>query len=109
MLIYDKETGAMSIVAKDTGSFGFMLNNYQLDEGDVVYFTVNTELENEDPKIQKIVNSFQDHKALIQLSSADTDIPVGKYYYDIQVNTADGRVDTIVGPYKFKVLGGVTY
>jgi len=33
----------------------------------------------------------------------------GTYYYDIQVNTADGRVDTVLGPAKFKILGGVKY
>ena len=39
----------------------------------------------------------------IQITNADT------YLYDIQINTADGRVDTIVGPAKFKVIGGITY
>lgn len=109
MIKYDEETKAMKVIAKDTGSFGFKLVNYLLDEGDIVYFTVNTELEDPTPKIQKVITEFQNHMAVISLSSQDTDIPVGKYYYDIQVNTADGRVDTIVGPYKFKVLGGVTY
>ncbi len=109
MLKYDSETKAMSIVAKDTGGFGFKLDNYSLGEGDVVYFTVNTELENPEPKIQKVITEFQSNGAAIVLTSEDTDIPVGKYYYDIQINTADGRVDTVIGPYKFNVLGGVTY
>lgn len=109
MLIYDKDTKAMSIVAKDTGDFVISLDNYLLDEGDRVYFTVNSELEKPEPLIQKIIDTFEDYKAVVRLTTTDTDIPVGSYYYDVEVNTADGRVDTVMGPSKFKVLGGVKY
>ena len=54
MLIYDKDTKAMSIVAKDTGDFVVSIDNYLLAEGDRVYFTVNDELEKPEPLIQKI-------------------------------------------------------
>lgn len=109
MLNYNTDTQSMSIIAKDTGSFVVSLDNYILDDGDTVYFTVNDQLEGEEPKIQKIITSFNEHKAVIMLTSQDTDLPVGKYYYDVQINTADGRVDTVIGPHSFKVLGGVTY
>lgn len=109
MLIYDKDTKAMSIVAKDTGDFVISLDNYLLDEGDRVYFTVNSELEKPEPLIQKVIDTFEDYKAIVRLTTTDTDIPVGSYYYDVEVNTADGRVDTVMGPSKFKVLGGVKY
>jgi len=109
MLNYDKDTGAMSIIAKDTGDFAVAIDNYLLAEGDKVYFTVNTELENPNPIIQKVVDNFTNYKAIIHLDSKDTDIALGTYYYDVEVNTADGRVDTIIGPFKFKVMGGVKY
>jgi hypothetical protein len=109
MLIYDKETKAMSIIAKDTGDFVVSIGNYLLADGDKVYFTVNSELEKPEPLIQKVVDTFVDNKAIIRLTTEDTDIPVGNYYYDVEVNTADGRVDTIMGPAKFKVMGGVKY
>jgi hypothetical protein len=109
MLIFDKETKAMSIIAKDTGDFVVSIGNYLLADGDKVYFTVNSELEKPEPLIQKVVDTFIDNKAVIRLSTEDTDIPVGNYYYDVEVNTADGRVDTIMGPSKFKVMGGVKY
>ena len=109
MLNYDKDTKAMSIIAKDTGDFVVSIDNYLLDEGDKVYFTVNDALEKDEPLIQKVITVFDNHKAIIRLSTLDTDIPVGNYYYDIEVNTVDGRVDTVVGPAKFKVLGGVRY
>lgn len=109
MLIFDKETKAMSIIAKDTGDFVVSIGNYLLADGDKVYFTVNSELEKPEPLIQKVVDTFIDNKAVIRLTTEDTDIPVGNYYYDVEVNTADGRVDTIMGPSKFKVMGGVKY
>lgn len=109
MLIFDKDTKAMSIIAKDTGDFVVSIGNYLLAEGDKVYFTVNSELEKPEPLIQKEINTFTDNKAVIRLATEDTNIPTGNYYYDIEVNTADGRVDTIIGPAKFKVMGGVKY
>lgn len=109
MLIYDKDTKAMTIIAKDTGDFVISLDNYLLDEGDRVYFTVNDELEKPEPLIQKVITTFDDHKAVVRLTTTDTDIPVGSYYYDVEVDTADGRVDTVMGPSKFKVVGGVKY
>lgn len=109
MLIFDKDTKAMSIIAKDTGDFVVSIGNYLLAEGDKVYFTVNSELEKPEPLIQKEINTFTDNKAVIHLATEDTNIPTGNYYYDIEVNTADGRVDTIIGPAKFKVMGGVKY
>lgn len=109
MLTFDEDTRTMTIIAKDTGDFAVRLPNYLLDEGDKVYFTVNTDLELENPLIQKEITEFVDHMALVHLTSEDTDIQVGTYYYDIEVNTADGRVDTVIRPNKFKVLGGVKY
>ena len=109
MLIYDKDTKTMSIVAKDTGDFVVSIDNYLLAEGDRVYFTVNDELEKPEPLIQKMIDTFIGNKAVIRLTTEDTDIPVGTYYYDVEVDTADGRVDTVLGPFKFKVMGGVKY
>lgn len=109
MFTIDKETNQMTIVMKDTASFDIAFDNYYLVSGDKVTFTVAREKESEQPLIQKVLTEFEGGLARIQLSSAETDIPKGTYYYDIQVDTGDGRVDTVVGPAKFKVLEGVTY
>lgn len=109
MLNYNKDTNAISMVAKDTGDFVISLDNYLLADGDIVYFTVNTDLEKENPLISKEVKEFVDNKAVIRLTTEDTNLAVGTYYYDIQINTADGRVDTILGPAKFKITGGVKF
>lgn len=109
MIKFDKDTSVLSVVAKDTGDLVISFDDYLLDVGDTVYFTVNDELEKASPRIQKVITEFQNNKAVIRLTSTDTNIPVGTYYYDVEVDTADGRVDTVLGPAKFKVLGGVKF
>ena len=59
------KTNVLSIIAKDTADFVISLDNYILDDGDIVFFTVNDKLENPDFKIQKRVSTFVDHKAII--------------------------------------------
>ncbi len=109
MFTIDKETNQMTIVMKDTASFDIAFDNYYLVTGDKVTFTVAREKESQEPLIQKELTEFEGGRARIQLNSDETDLPKGSYYYDIQVDTGDGRVDTVVGPAKFKVLEGVTY
>lgn len=109
MLNYNKDTNAISIVAKDTGDFVISVDNYLLAEGDTVYFTVNVDLEKENPLISKEIREFVDNKAVVRLTTQDTNLAIGTYYYDIQINTADGRVDTVLGPAKFKITGGVKF
>lgn len=109
MLNYNAETNTISMIAKDTGDFIVRIDNYLLDEGDKLFFTVNNALEKEDSLISIVVSEFTDNKAIIHLSAEDTNLAPGNYYYDIQVNTADGRVDTVLGPAKFKITGGVKF
>lgn len=110
MFTIDNETDQMTIIKKDTASFDITLDNYVLSNGDTVTFTVAKEKESQSPLIQKEVTTFSyDGVANISLTTEDTNLDKGTYYYDIQVNTKDGRVDTIIGPAKFKVLEGVTY
>lgn len=109
MLNFDKDTYKITMVRKDTGDLTVALENYLLDTGDEVVFTVNTDYDLEHPLIQKRITEFQDHSALVRLGVEDTDLDPGEYLYDIQVNTADGRVDTILGPAKFKITGGITF
>ena len=109
MLNYDNETKTIKMIAKDTGDLIINLDNYLLASGDTVYFTVNNSLEKEEALISKVITDFPQNKAIVRLTAEDTDIPIGNYYYDIQINTADGRVDTVLGPAKFKIMGGVKY
>lgn len=109
MFTIDNDTNTMTIVKKDTASFNVALDNYSFVDGDKVTFTIAKEVEQETPIKQIIVEDFYEGVATVLIGTDDSDIEAGTYLYDIQVNTADGRVDTIVGPAKFKVIGGVTY
>jgi len=110
MLNYNSDTKAITMIAKDTGTLVINLTNYVLTSGaDTVYFSVGKDLEQASPLIKKTITEFTDNKVIVKLTSADTDLAIGSYFYDVQVNTADGRVDTVLGPAKFKIAGGVTY
>lgn len=109
MFTIDKDSNAMTIIKKDTATISLSLDNYNLVDGDVVKFTVATELESQTPVISKEITAFTDGAAVIELTTTDTNITEGSYFYDIQVSTTEGVVDTVVGPAKFVVKGGVTY
>lgn len=109
MFTINQDTNKMTIIKKDTASFDIELDNYMFTAGDIVTFTVNTDVELEEPILQKVVTDFEDGIATVSLTAEDTNIEIGTYIYDVQVNTQDGRVDTIIGPAKFVVKGGVTF
>lgn len=111
MFKIDTETNIMSITRKDTAIFDFSLDNYTLGEGDKLTFTVAKEVDlpAEEALINVEITQFVDGVATIIIDSKDTDIEPGTYLYDIQVSTKDGRVDTVIGPAKFKITGGVSH
>lgn len=99
----------MKIVKGDTAIFDINMKGYNFIEGDKVYFTVKISVDDVENIIQKIVTEFDENIAKIVLSSSDTNIDVGSYLYDIQCSLTDGRVDTVIPPTKFEVIGGVTH
>ena len=110
MIYIDKDTNKISIIKKDTATLSVSLDNYFLTDGDRVTFTVANEVEQEEPLLQIVVTQFtSEGGAVIPLTSQNTDLEIGEYLYDIQINTKDGRVDTIIGLAKIKIMGGVTY
>lgn len=110
MITIDSDTNNVTVIKKDTASLTVALDNYKLTEGDRVTLTIAREVEQEEPLVQIVVTTFDEEgAAIIDLSSEDTNLEIGTYKYDIQLDLADGRRDTVVGPAKFKVIGGVTY
>ena len=99
----------MKIIKGDTAIFNVNLKNYEFVDGDKVYFTVKTSVNDKNNTIQKVVTSFDGSRAKIFLSKEDTNVEEGVYLYDIQCSLANGIVDTIVPPTKFEVIGGVTH
>lgn len=102
------ENNNITIVKKDTAAITVKIDNYDLIEGDIVHFTVAAELESPNPLIHKVLTEFEDGACIISLDTTETDLEADTYYYDVQINLADGRVDTVIGPAKFKVVEGVT-
>ena len=100
-------TNKITTVQGDTGVIEFKLTNDTLSEGDIVYFTVKKSY-NSPASIVKKVTTFGQDVATIELTSNDTWIDVGVYLYDIQVSFKDGRVDTVILPTTFTVIGGIT-
>lgn len=77
--------------------------------GDTVYLTVKKNLSDVDKAFQKVVTSFTNGNAVIEIASTDTKtLPIGDYFYDIQINKANGVVTTVIPPSKFTILGRVT-
>lgn len=76
---------------------------YELQDGDVVYFTVKKSTKTTDIVMQK---TGQD----IVIDPSDTaDLKYGTYAYDVQLSYAGGGVDTFIGPADFVVTEEVTF
>ena len=81
-----------------------------LEDGDTLYFTVKKSTNTEEKILQKIVTEFTDGVALITIFPKDTrELKIGSYYYDIQLNRANGQVKTIIPPSRFIINAEVTY
>lgn len=103
-------------------------NSMPFVEGDMVYFTVKKSTNTEEKTLQKIITEFADNVtitkmvngvpttkiingvAILDILPQDTkQLKVSGYYYDIQVNKANGTVKTIIPPSKIIIEAEVTY
>ena len=108
MLIIDKNN-KITMINGDTGILNLKVSNHILKDGDRVTLTVKATLDAK-PLISKTIDTFnEDGTCSIVLDPMDTvSLKAGTYIYDIQLNLADGRVDTIIGPVAFTIIRGVT-
>ena len=111
------DNNEISMVQGDTGVINLNLVNYPLSEGDRVRFALSAKRNNvytgSKPLliIEKLLTSFEsDGSARIVLSPKDTlEIASGNYFYEIQISTKTGVVDTVVRATKFTILEGMIY
>lgn len=76
----------------DTGYFTISIEGYEPNNGDKLVFTVKKEIGGE-KLIQKEINIGE----TFILNPEDTrDLDYGKYWYDIEVQTATGQIFTII-------------
>lgn len=81
-----------------------------LVEGDTIYFTVKKSIRTDEILLQKVITTFYDGKAHININPSDTKgLGYGTYTYDVQWTSSTGKVKTIVPPSDFKICGEVTY
>ena len=111
---YDKK---ITMVQGDTGVIRMRIHNYELSQGDEVRFAIVNKAnpsillcQHSDKKIvlEKQVTVFEkDGSARIVIQPYDTEyLQPGKYLYEIQVKTKDGRVDTVVPLTSFTLMDG---
>lgn len=98
----------IEVTRGDTAIITFQVDNYEFVNGDKVYFTVKRNKTDVETVVQKVIYTFDKNKANIELRSSDTNIAKGKYWYDIQCNLADGRVDTVITASRFIVSEEIT-
>ena len=112
---YDKK---ITMVQGDTGIIRMKISNYELSQGDEVRFAIVNKVnpsillcQHSDKKIvlEKQVTVFEkDGSARIIISPYDTgSLQSGKYLYEIQVKTKDGRIDTVVPLASFTLMDGI--
>ena len=105
----------ISMIRGDTEAIKVSCRNesgvdFHFTEGDIIYFTVKRNTRTKEKILQKIVTEFTDGVALITIFPKDTrELKTGAYYYDIQLNRANGQVKTIIPPSRFTINPEVTY
>ena len=85
-------------------------NMIPFEEGDRVFMTVKSDPTQAEFIFQKVVTSFQEGRAIIEIQPEDTqNIEPQAYQYDIQLTTAAGRVTTLVKPSRLTIRMGITW
>lgn len=75
---------------------------YTPEEGDTIRFALNKDKTGKDEPI--IYKNIDPSTLQLIINPEDTkDLEYKTYYYDIQLTTVDGFVDTFIGPAKFRI------
>ena len=101
--IEDKE---ITLTRGDTAIIDFVINQ-EFTEGDVCTLAVKKlKIQSHyDMLIQ--ASYYESNTCKFYITADDSDIFKGKYYYDIQINFADGRVDTVINNEIFRIVGEI--
>ena len=95
------------ITRGDTGTFSVNLtNNGQAYDysNDALILTVRRNVHDPEVLIQKTIVYGEN----VAIEPADTQKMLGVYWYDVQLTTAGGTIDTVIPPSKFIVMADVT-
>lgn len=104
------KSGAIKLTRGDTADLAVEIEDdegsYSLASGDTLTMTCKKFSSSEEFVFQKeIINSNT-----FRVEPKDTsNVPFGKYVYDVQLNTADGEVYTVISPKTFEICEEVTW
>ena len=104
------ENNVSSITRGDTASFTLTIKQEDGSaydySNDSVLFTLKQNVYTTEKILQKHVVYGED----VVIEPADTaQLPYGVYWYDVQLTTPTGEVQTVIVPNKFKVTSEVTF
>lgn len=106
------EDNIIKLTRGDTAKFSVSVTNdlfgedYVVSPEDKFTLTIKKRVKDEVYLLQKIVFGT----TFFHIKPEDTqDFSFGKYVYDVQLNTSDGDVYTIIEPSTFEILSEVTY
>lgn len=86
----------------DTAKFSPVLEDYEIQEGDLIVFTAKKAETDPTPAIRIEVDAGVD----IELAHTDTvNLPSGTYVYDLCLRAQDGRISTFVNGERLVLLG----
>lgn len=84
----------------DTAYLTVAVDGYQAFEGDTISFTVKKKITDAEPALKLTVPIDE---AFVFQPSDTAELDYGKYYYDIQIDTAFGEVFTVVEKSPFRL------
>lgn len=101
------------IIRGDTASIGFTFSGVDLT-GATVFFTAKPTISNSADDSDAVISvEVTDHddptngETTIPLTSSDTNVAPGEYFYDIQIKAADGTI-TSIPVRKMEIFGDIT-
>jgi hypothetical protein len=107
-LIYIDSDGKMTIVQYNTVEFTLALDNYIFQTGGKAIFSIRKYLEGP-VLLQKVDSELLNNQALFKLTSQDTNLIPGYYFYDITLYLIDGTLDTIITAKPLCILVSMIY
>lgn len=100
----DARTNKITLTRGDTAYLQIELQNYKAQEGDVLILTVG---EDEHNTLFQTTTSATSGMFIIE-PEATKEAECGRYLYDIQLNTVDDEIATVVKPTTFRIAKEIT-
>ncbi len=96
------ENQTIYLTRGDTAKFSPIIEDYEVQDGDLIVFTVKKVETDPTPAIRIEIAA----EAEVELTHEDTvNLPSGDYVYDLCLHGKDGRISTFINGEKLVLLG----